>query len=149
MLVAIFLIKIRFLDNGPFLIAYYIFVIKSTDIGAYLVGMKFGRHPLIPRISPGKSLEGFIGGMIFSVAAAYLGSFFVGVILPQHIAIIGLILGICAQFGDLAESVLKRDAGVKDSGLVFPGLGGVLDLVDSLLIAVPFYYLYIDIFIIR
>ncbi|MDD5613531.1 MAG: phosphatidate cytidylyltransferase [Candidatus Omnitrophica bacterium] len=145
----IFLIKIRLLDNGPFLIAYYIFVIKSTDVGAYLVGMKFGKHPLIPRISPGKSLEGFIGGMIFSVLAAYFGSFFVGVILPQHITIIGLILGICAQFGDLAESVLKRDAGVKDSGSAVPGLGGVLDLVDSLLIAVPFYYLYIDIFIIR
>ncbi len=146
---AIFLIKIRMLQGGISLVVYYICVIKATDIGAYLVGVKFGKRPLIPRISPKKSIEGFIGGIVFAITIAYLASIYLGVIPFYHTIAIGFILGICAQFGDLSESVLKRDAGVKDSGKIIPGLGGVLDLVDSILIALPFYYLYVDIFIIK
>ncbi len=143
----LFFIKIRVLNSGAYLIAYFVFVSKATDIGAYLVGTKFGKHPLIPRISPKKSVEGFIGGIIFSFTAAYLGAKYVPAISLNHVPAIGLILGICAQFGDLAESVLKRDAGVKDSGRTIPGLGGMLDLIDSLLISLPFYYLYLHIFV--
>jgi phosphatidate cytidylyltransferase len=146
---AIFLIKVRMLEGGIALVVYYICVIKATDIGAYLVGVKFGSRPLIPRISPKKSVEGFVGGIIFAILAAYLVSLYLKIIPYYHTIAIGFILGVCAQFGDLSESVLKRDAGVKDSGRTIPGLGGVLDLIDSILIALPFYYLYIDIFIKR
>ncbi len=146
---AIFLIKIRMFPNGVALVAYYICVIKATDIGAYLVGVKFGKHLLIPRISPNKSVEGFIGGIIFAIAASYVSSIYLGVISFYHTLAIGFILGVCSQFGDLSESVLKRDADVKDSGKTIPGLGGVLDLVDSILLALPFYYLYVDMFIIK
>ncbi|MDP8234468.1 MAG: phosphatidate cytidylyltransferase [Candidatus Saelkia tenebricola] len=143
----LFFIKIRTLNFGTHLIAYFVFVSKATDVGAYLIGTKFGKHPLVPRISPKKSVEGFIGGLLFSFTAAYIGSKYVPIISLKHIPAIGLILGVCAQFGDLAESVLKRDAGVKDSGRTIPGLGGVLDLIDSLLISLPFYYLYLYTFV--
>jgi len=139
----IFFIKVRLLEYGARLIAYFIFVVKASDIGAYLVGIKYGRHPLIPRISPNKSIEGFIGAILFSLTAAYIGAPYIPVLSLRYIPAIGLILGILAQFGDLAESVLKRDCGFKDSGTTIPGLGGVLDLVDSLLLSLPFYYLYL------
>lgn len=143
----LFFIKIRALNSGAYLIAYFVFVSKATDVGSYLVGSKFGCHPLIPRISPKKSIEGFIGGILCSFTAAYIGSIYIPILSLRHIPAIGLILGVCAQFGDLAESVLKRDAGVKDSGRTIPGLGGILDLIDSLLISLPFYYLYLYIFV--
>ncbi len=139
----LFLIKIRMLDYGVRLVAYFIFVTKATDIGAYLVGRKLGKHLLIPRISPKKSIEGFCGGIVFSVIAAYVGISYLPMFSLKDALPLGVVLGICAQFGDLAESVLKRDSGVKDSGKTIPGLGGVLDLVDSLLISLPFYYLFI------
>ena len=140
----LFIIKIRLLPGGIFFIAYFILVTKATDIGAYLVGMKFGRHRLIPRISPHKSIEGFIGGIVFALIFAYLGVFYY----PHHLELkyvpaIGFILGLFAQVGDLAESVLKRDCGFKDSSKVLPGLGGILDVVDSILLSLPFYYFYI------
>ncbi|MDP8216469.1 MAG: phosphatidate cytidylyltransferase [Candidatus Kaelpia imicola] len=146
---AIFLIKIRMLQGGISLVIYYICVIKATDIGAYLVGVKFGRHPLIPRISPKKSIEGFIGGIMFAISVSCAASIYWGVMSFYHAFTVGFILGVCAQFGDLSESVLKRDAGVKDSGKTIPGLGGVLDLSDSILIALPFYYIYMHNFIIK
>lgn len=145
----IFFIKLRQLEFGALLVLYFIFVTKATDIGAYLLGIKFGKHLLIPRISPNKSLEGFIGGIVFSLLAAILGAGYIPLLSLKHIPAIGLILGIFAQMGDLAESVIKRDVGVKDSGTTIPGLGGVLDLVDSLLLSLPFYYLYIELFVLR
>ncbi len=141
----LFVIKLRLLPGGIFFITYFILVTKATDIGAYLVGMKFGSHKLIPRISPNKSIEGFIGGVIFALIFAYLGVFYYPRYLELHyVPAIGFILGLFAQVGDLAESVLKRDCGFKDSGKVLPGLGGILDLVDSVLLPLPFYYLYIS-----
>ncbi|MDP8253056.1 MAG: phosphatidate cytidylyltransferase [Candidatus Kaelpia aquatica] len=146
---AIFLIKIRMLQSGTALVIYYICVIKATDVGAYLIGVKFGRHPLIPKVSPKKSVEGFIGGIVFAMMVSYGASIYLGIMSFYHALAIGFILGVCAQFGDLSESVLKRDAGVKDSGKTIPGLGGVLDLADSILIALPFYYIYMHNFIIK
>lgn len=146
----LFVIKIRLLTGGVFFITYFILVTKATDIGAYLVGMKFGKNKLIPRISPNKSMEGFIGGIIFALIFAYLGVlYYPNYLNLKYVPAIGLILGLFAQVGDLAESVLKRDCGFKDSGKVLPGLGGILDLVDSMLLSLPFYYLYISKVVLR
>lgn len=108
----------------------------SFDTGAYLVGRAIGRRPFLPWISPKKTLEGVLGGLV----AATLG---VGVVLvlssssPLEALVLGPLLGIVAQSGDLAESLLKRAAGAKDSGTMIPGHGGILDRVDSILFAAP------------
>lgn len=114
-------------------------IVKSADIGAYTVGRLLGRHKLIPWLSPGKTIEGFLGGLVFSgivgmIAAACFRNF----TWPQGL-IAGVILGAIGQVGDLLESLLKRDAGVKDSGAV-PGFGGILDILDSPLLAAPAAY---------
>jgi phosphatidate cytidylyltransferase len=146
----LFVIKIRLLTGGVFFITYFILVTKATDIGAYLVGMKFGKNKLIPRISPNKSIEGFLGGIVFALIFAYLGVlYYPNYLNLRYVPAIGFILGLFAQVGDLAESVLKRDCGFKDSGKVLPGLGGILDLVDSMLLSLPFYYLYISKVVLR
>jgi phosphatidate cytidylyltransferase len=139
-----FLIKIRFLENGTAYLAGVIIITKLTDIGAFLVGMRFGRHPLIPRISPKKSMEGAVGGVIFSVAGALACKSF----LPfsyLHLFILGVVLSVLGQLGDLSESLIKRDCQIKDSGSLIPGIGGVLDLVDSLIFTAPAFYFYMSI----
>jgi CDP-diglyceride synthetase len=116
-------------------------VVKCADIGAYTTGHAIGRHKLIPWLSPGKTVEGFIGGLVFSalIGAAAAGIFPTpGLSWPQGL-VGGAILGAVGQIGDLFESLLKRDAGVKDSGAV-PGFGGVLDILDSPLLAAPVAY---------
>lgn len=138
-----FFIKLKFLPGGTAFVAFLILVTKMGDVGAYLIGKEFGRHNLIPRISPNKTVEGTVGGLAFSVLSAvaskgYLPGFSYG-----HLVILGVILGILAQVGDLAESLLKRDCGAKDSGSNMPGFGGVLDIVDSLLFTAPIFYFYI------
>ncbi len=139
-----FLIKIRYLPTGVGLLASLLLITKSGDIGAYLVGMRFGKTPLIPRISPKKSVEGTIGGLIFSVLAALVSKPLLNLAYP-HLIIIGIGLSALAQLGDLSESLMKRDCGVKDSGNVLPGLGGFLDLMDSLLFSAPSFYFYMNI----
>ncbi len=142
-----FFIKFLYMASGRGLILYLLLVTKLGDIGAYLVGMKFGRHTLIKRISPNKSKEGTIGGLVFSTVASFLaGGIWLG-IRPAEAIILGVILGGLAQLGDLCESLLKRDCRVKDSGSIFPGLGGMLDLVDSIIFAAPFFYLYVSFFL--
>ena len=139
-----FLIKIRFLPGGAGLVAAVLLITKLGDIGAYLVGSVAGRTPLIPRISPKKSVEGSLGGLIFSLAGALISkplmpdsfSFF-------HLALVGICLGILAQLGDLSESLMKRDCGIKDSAALIPGFGGILDIIDSLLFTAPVFYFYI------
>lgn len=141
-----FFIKIRFLPSGTALVAFIILVTKSGDIGAYIVGSTIGKHALIPRISPKKSKEGLIGGLIFSVVAAFLARKLVPMdFSTTHILSLGFLLGIVGQMGDLSESLIKRDCGAKDSGKGFPGLGGVLDLIDSLLFTVPIFYFYLKV----
>jgi len=138
-----FLIKIRYLPSGEGYLAAIILITKSTDIGAYLIGSRLGRHALIPRISPKKSVEGAIGGLLFSTLFALACRPFLG-FSYLHLAILGLSLGVLAELGDLSESLIKRDCQVKDSGFLSPGIGGVLDLVDSLLFTVPAFYFYMS-----
>lgn len=141
-----FLVKIRLLGDSYKLVAYLLLVTKAGDIGAYLVGSKFGKHALIPRISPNKSVEGAVGGFLFSILFAiisrpYLASWM------SFTAILtsGVLIGVFAQLGDLAESLMKRDYQVKDSSPFFPGLGGMLDVIDSILFTAPIFYIYLAI----
>ncbi len=139
-----FLIKVRYLQGGVGLFAAVLLITKLGDIGAYLIGTRFGKIPLIPRISPKKSVEGSVGGLLFSVSGALVSRPLLNLPYPQVI-FIGLVLGILGQLGDLSESLFKRDCEVKDSGVILPGLGGVLDSIDSLLFSAPVFYFYMSI----
>lgn len=134
-------------DQGKFYVLYFILVTKFSDVGAYVVGSLIGRHKMIPRVSPGKTWEGFGGAVFGSVVASLVFSHFAGSHLPGmkpvHAIILGAVLSVAAVIGDLIESIFKREAGVKDSGTLFPGIGGILDLLDSLLFNAPLMYLYL------
>lgn len=142
-----FITRINFASpQGRFDVMLLIVVTKFTDIGAYLVGSMVGRHKLMPRISPKKTWEGAIGGVSFAVGGAYLCRWvmpyeLVG-LTARHALMVGVLLGVAAIIGDLAESLIKREAGVKDSSAVLPGHGGALDLIDSLLFTAPLLYVY-------
>ena len=138
-----FFIKIMHLSGGAGLVAFIVIVTKAADVGAYFIGKKFGKTPLIPRISPRKTKAGAVGGFLSSVLAAFLCGLFLVDIPIMHTIILGMIIGIIGQLGDLAESLFKRDFDVKDSGKELPGLGGVLDVIDSLLFTVPIFYFYL------
>lgn len=117
-------------------------VIWTGDTAAFLVGRRWGRHKVTPGISPQKSLEGFIAGFSFSVLAAFLlGSALLPGWSDAHLVSVGLLLGLTGPLGDLFESLLKRGANIKDSSVLIPGHGGILDRTDSLLFALPAYYL--------
>ncbi len=145
-----FIIKVRFLlpgIEGMKLLGFILAVTKSGDIGALLIGSKFGKVPLLARVSPNKSVEGTIGGLVVSMCMAV----FLHAWLPTQVqiplwqvALMGAFFGGLGQLGDLSESLIKRDCGVKDSGKFLPGLGGVLDMIDSLLFSVPAFYLYMS-----
>ena len=142
-----FLIKIRFMTSGILWIAYLVAVTKAGDIGAYGIGTLFGRNSLIPHISPRKSVEGMFGGLMASVLVSIL----MGRILPVdfspfHVAVLGLLIGIVGQVGDLSESLMKRFCGAKDSGSLLPGMGGVLDAVDSILFTAPIFYFHLKVY---
>lgn len=139
-----FLVKIRNLPGGIGLFVLVIMITKLGDIGAYFTGMRFGKTPLVPRISPKKSVEGLIGGLVFSILAALAGKPLLN-FNYLHLAIIGLALGILGQLGDLAESIMKRDCEIKDSGKSLPGIGGILDVLDSLIFTIPVFYFYLSI----
>jgi len=134
-------------DAGKFFVIYFILVTKFSDMGAYAVGSLIGKHKMIPRISPGKTWEGFGGAVVVSTAASaafvhFFGAKMVGMTV-LHAVILGVVLSVTAVIGDLIESLFKREAGVKDSGKLFPGIGGILDLLDSLLFNAPIMYLYL------
>lgn len=143
-----FLIKIRYLDQGLGLLVALLLMTKLGDIGAYFIGSRFGKHPLIPHISPKKSVEGSLGGLLFSVMAAMACKPFFD-LAYIHLAFIGFILGVLGQLGDLSESLLKRDCQIKDSGKAFPGMGGALDVVDSLIFTAPAFYFYLSLILNR
>ena len=142
-----FYIRTRHPAQGAWLVLFLVFVTKMGDVGAYAVGNVMGQHTLVPRISPRKTVEGFAGAVVFSAAAAALAQPMLGdqqifgqpATLPLTL-LVGLILGLVGQLGDLAESLLKRDCQVKDTGTLMPGLGGVLDVIDSLLFTAPLFY---------
>jgi len=139
-----FIVLIDQSQNDPRLwLLYAIAVAKLTDMGAFFGGLILGRHLLVPSISPKKTVEGAIAGVIIAIAA----SFAFGAILnldPISCLVLGLAIGLLAQFGDATESLLKRDAGIKDSNAI-PGLGGLLDMVDSLVFVLPLVYIYTQI----
>lgn len=126
------------LDIGRMWLVYLLVVTKVTDMAAYFVGRGFGKHKLAPALSPGKTIEGSVAGLVAAVALSALFSLFKFITLEQSLYL-GLALGILGQIGDLAESLLKRQVGVKDSNRL-PGLGGILDMVDSLLFTTPVLY---------
>ncbi len=141
-----FIIKIRFLDHGVIWVAYLVAVTKAADIGAYIVGVPFGRHSLIPHISPKKSVEGTLGGLVASVLASWAISPYLPVKLSLfHILILGLLIGALGQIGDLSESLMKRFCKAKDSGNLLPGMGGFLDSVDSILFTAPIFYFHLKV----
>ena len=138
-----FFIKIRFLPDGQLFLVFLVLVTKLGDVGAYVVGRAFGRHSLIPRISPNKTVEGTIGGLVFSVAGALAAKAYLPQMPYGHLLVLGILLGILALVGDLAESLIKRDCTAKDSGENISGFGGMLDIMDSLLFTAPIFYFYI------
>jgi len=133
--------------SGQFYVLYLIAVTKFSDMGAYLTGSAIGRHLMSPHISAKKTWEGFFGAL----ALALLCSLALFKLMPGHLSmltwthatILGLLLGFAAVIGDLAESIIKRSTGVKDSGNFLPGIGGALDLVDSLLFTAPLMFFYL------
>lgn len=131
---------------GQFYVLYLIAITKFSDMGAYLTGSLIGRHPLIPHISPKKTWEGFFGALAFSLFASLalfrLMPGHLSVLNWTHAIVLGLLLGFAAVIGDLAESIIKRSTGVKDSGSLLPGIGGALDLIDSLLFTAPLLFFY-------
>jgi phosphatidate cytidylyltransferase len=138
-----FIIRVRNLPQGVAYLSLLLLATKLGDIGAYLVGSRFGKTPLIPAISPKKSVEGALGGLLFSVLGALSMRQFINFSYGQ-LVFIGLFLGILSQLGDLSESLIKRSCQVKDAGRILPGLGGALDSMDSLLFTAPAFYFYLS-----
>jgi phosphatidate cytidylyltransferase len=141
-----FLISIRSMPNGKIFIIFTLFATWLNDTFAYLFGVNFGKRHVFPNISPNKTLEGSIGGL--------LGGFFCGILfyflIPSHLAImiaLGIIAALCGQIGDLFESIIKRNFDVKDSGTIIPGHGGILDCMDSILFSIPVLYFFLEYFI--
>jgi len=137
------LILLRMEPNGVRWIFFLLFVVFAGDVGAFYAGRFFGRHKLSPAISPGKTIEGAIGGLVVNVV---VGFGFMLIFLP-HLPAAGcllffIVVGICGQAGDLFESEFKRVKQIKDSGNILPGHGGLLDRIDALLFAAPAAYLF-------
>ncbi len=136
---------------GQYYVLYLIFVSKFSDMGAYLTGSLIGKHKMVPHISPAKTWEGFAGALAFSVAISFglraLMPVKLAFLRPVDLVVLGLGLSVAAVIGDLAESILKRSTGVKDSGRVLPGIGGMLDLIDSLLFTAPLTFFYLRWFV--
>jgi phosphatidate cytidylyltransferase len=130
------------------LLTMFFAIVMLTDTGAYYTGRTIGRHKLAPRVSPGKTIEGAIGGFIMAVVAGVLCKLtFFPEIPAAHAVALGAALGSIGQVGDLAESMLKRGSNVKDSGNLLPGHGGMLDRVDSILFCAPVLYYYARLFV--
>lgn len=125
---------------GRALILYLLFLVWAADIGAYLMGKQWGRHKLIPLVSPGKTIEGTIGGFIFSMGVALIGYFYFLPISMMRWFALAAVTALVSVLGDLFISLLKRRCHLKDTGHIFPGHGGILDRIDSLIAATPFFY---------
>lgn len=139
-------------DSGLGFVVMMFTAILATDVGCYYVGTKFGKHKLAPVVSPNKTIEGSLGGMFFAILGAVLIWLYIDKLL--HISIhwyiavlVGVISTIFAQIGDLCESLIKRDAGVKDSGTSLPGHGGFLDRTDSFILTIPIMYYFCKCFV--
>lgn len=142
-----FLIRLKYLPHGAYLVSFLLLVTKLGDIGAYFIGSSIGRHNLIPRISPKKTVEGTIGGLLVSIATAFLSKGLLPNPSFMDLLMLGSFLGVLSQIGDLSESLIKRDCQVKDAAGYLPGLGGILDVIDSLLFTTPIFYFYVRMFL--
>ncbi|MFA5069409.1 MAG: phosphatidate cytidylyltransferase [Candidatus Omnitrophota bacterium] len=142
-----YIIKLRVMPplnmDGRLVVLFLIIITKSGDIGAYAIGTRFGRHQLIPRISPKKTIEGTASGLVISFLTAFFLRWMLPAVSLGHILVIGFLLSLTAQVGDLSESLIKRDCKVKDSGALWPGLGGMLDMIDSIIFTAPILYFYL------
>ncbi len=138
--------KFGYNENNSYILLCLFGLIWINDVFAYLCGITIGRHKLFERISPKKTWEGFVGGTLFCVIAAIIISGYISIVDSKnmlHWIVIAVIVAVAGVIGDLAESVFKRSVGVKDSGNIMPGHGGILDRFDSLLLSAPFVFLYI------
>ncbi|MBN2019213.1 MAG: phosphatidate cytidylyltransferase [Sedimentisphaerales bacterium] len=140
-LLACFVPAVR-IEFGPWRLLTLIFVVKCSDIGAYTFGRLFGKHKFSPVISPNKTWEGMAGAVVFAVLIAVAFVVFCDIMSWWLGVVFGVVFAFLGQLGDLAESMLKRDAEKKDASNNVPGFGGILDVVDSILIAAPFGYLF-------
>jgi len=140
--------------TGRTLLLYAVVVVKMTDVGALFIGRAIGRHKLFPRLSPGKTWEGLVGGLIITTITSLCFWYFGGGTLGRipftvtDAVLLAILLGLSGVIGDLFESLLKRAAGLKDSSHVVPGIGGILDVLDSLLFGAPVLYLYLRFFVV-
>jgi len=142
-----FFVLLQAFEGGWRYLILALIIIWMSDTGAYFAGRFLGRHKLYPRVSPKKTWEGSIGGTLAAVAGAFIGAAILGIDWsPLHLTGLSLIMAIVGAMGDLCESLLKRSYGVKDSGNILPGHGGVLDRFDALLFSVPLMYYYIVVF---
>ncbi|CAM1364306.1 Phosphatidate cytidylyltransferase [Tenacibaculum litopenaei] len=140
-----FLMLLPVINNSyhPWILLYIVILIWTNDSFAYIVGKNLGKNKLFESVSPKKTIEGFVGGVVFACIAAVTISYFSNLFSLVHWLIIAVIVGIFGTVGDLVESKFKRQANVKDSGTIMPGHGGLLDRLDSLFFLAPFVYLYI------
>ena len=142
------LVRIFYMENGKLLILIPFIAAWLTDTGAYFTGVFFGRHKLAPEISPKKTVEGSVGGIITAVLSLAVYGAIIGVrteVLPV-LAVCGLVLSVIAQIGDLSMSLVKREHNIKDYGVIFPGHGGILDRFDSVLFTAPATLILLDVF---
>jgi phosphatidate cytidylyltransferase len=126
--------------RGPLIVLWLVMLVIAADVGAYFAGRSLGRRKLAPRVSPGKTLEGAAGGLAAVALVAWAGAVHFGLPAPT-VVVFGCAIGIFSIIGDLTESMFKRAAGLKDSGTLLPGHGGLLDRIDSVTAAAPLYAL--------
>lgn len=136
-----FILAVR-VDFGPWELLMFIFTVKSSDTGAYTAGKLFGKHKFAPKISPGKTWEGMAGAVIFASVVAVLFASLCGIMSWPAAVVFGVVFAVFGQLADLIESMIKRDAGSKDSSEHVPGFGGILDVIDSPLATAPVAYLF-------
>ncbi len=136
-------LRLRNQHDGALLVFFVLLVTWAGDAAAYYTGKTWGSRPLAPQLSPKKTKEGLLGGLIASPIVAWIGHlWFLPTVTPLDCLALGLLLPVLGLIGDLSESALKRHAGVKDSGSLLPGHGGILDRIDSLILSVPAFYYY-------
>ncbi|MDX7991919.1 phosphatidate cytidylyltransferase [Xenorhabdus littoralis] len=126
--------------DGAWWLLYVMLLVWAADSGAYIFGRTMGKHKMAPKVSPGKTLEGLVGGLLTAALISWLfGKFAPVPVMPEHLLLISTVVVIASVFGDLTESMFKRESGVKDSSQLIPGHGGVMDRVDSLTAAIPVF----------
>jgi phosphatidate cytidylyltransferase len=139
-----YLVLIRLMPEGEFLLIFLLLVTWAADTGAYYVGTLYGRRLLAPSISPKKTFEGLVGGFIGATIIAFIARWtFMPEFSSLETVVLALFLTVAGLWGDLVESAIKRSVGVKDSGGLLPGHGGMLDRLDSLLFSAPAFYYYV------